>query len=1082
VTALVDLARVGFSADTSPLKTAADDVQAFGDKTAKAGDQVAKANTQFEQAKTSTASLGSSLGQAKSQVDSYAKSLGDTVDKLLASGKSTQAMDAIQKATGATWQQSNQIIRDVIAAHQESNSIVSQSPGLWSALGSAIGLTGGAVVDHTGKVKALGSAHRSGASDMTEFREVTHSLGPALEQLGLKLSNVTQFSYAARGGMGLLATAIGGAVVVALAKAGDEAEKARLRFEGLAGVTVGDKLNASLKSVESEVGHLGGTLQPAFESLVKWEQLHGPTNMLPPGMVDDFDNAKIKVDQVSTSVKTLFEGLRVGGAGTADALKATNAFFESVSKTGQVTAKDLEALGKIAPAAEEAIARAMTGGTQGAAQFEAAIAKTPVPVQQLIKALQGIAPAWDAGFGKIRNDPANIEDAVNKLETSFTNLWKTISGGENPSQTIARWLNLFSGDMDSLTTAIDNAKKGTDDWNTNLGKLFGTVRIVGDGFKIAGGIVVETVTAIWNAGKTLNDFIDGAIAKLNALADAAVRIARTVADAVAGMFRGGNVSAAGGAGGTEGQSMASPFANGSGSGGDAGTIDLGNLGGGTGGITDNMPAFASGTDNAPGGLARINEQGGEIVNLPGGSQVIPHDLSMQIAAGLSSPPGSIAAAAGFNSFGAAPSSIAASSGDNASLENAMKQVSIATAASGGRITNALGQTSSDVTAAIDRLNAAIAAAKTAQIAATVASAATIAGAVAAAATSPGGATLGGVSTGSWSPGFNPGDQGSKAWLAQFDNSGTPWQQGTFTQPAARRATGGGVSGGGGGRAGASNDNYPGQDMGTPTSGTMLPPGMLGSGDPYYGPLNNSITTSNYYGPLDYNPAMYGPLDGSNAGIGSPGGGSGANGSWDSMPQAWDSTSQYDGSGILSAGGASGSWDSGGLSDFGYFATGGSFIAGGPSSPGGAAAPAGFNRFAAGGAGPIWSGGGPSIADGINRFAASSLDKGSDTIHGVISLSPGEQVDVHQAGQIPGGGLYSLPSQIPGSNASSDFGGTSTWAQQASASAPVMASSQDSGGRAGGNNTFVFPNVGSRVEEVLRSRAEIQHSFRSMMGG
>lgn len=40
-----------------------------------------------------------------------------------------------------------------------------------------------------------------------------------------------------------------------------------------------------------------------------------------------------------------------------------------------------------------------------------------------------------------------------------------------------------------------------------------------------------------------------------------------------------------------------------------------------------IPGFATGTNYAPGGLARVNELGGEIIKLPRGSQVIPHDLS-----------------------------------------------------------------------------------------------------------------------------------------------------------------------------------------------------------------------------------------------------------------------------------------------------------------------------------------------------------------------------------------------------------------------------------------------------------------------
>lgn len=42
-----------------------------------------------------------------------------------------------------------------------------------------------------------------------------------------------------------------------------------------------------------------------------------------------------------------------------------------------------------------------------------------------------------------------------------------------------------------------------------------------------------------------------------------------------------------------------------------------------------MPAFAKGTDYFEGGVARINEEGGEIVNLPTGTSVIPHDASIK---------------------------------------------------------------------------------------------------------------------------------------------------------------------------------------------------------------------------------------------------------------------------------------------------------------------------------------------------------------------------------------------------------------------------------------------------------------------
>lgn len=54
-----------------------------------------------------------------------------------------------------------------------------------------------------------------------------------------------------------------------------------------------------------------------------------------------------------------------------------------------------------------------------------------------------------------------------------------------------------------------------------------------------------------------------------------------------------------------------------------------------GGLLNGHPfkvgANANGTDYWRGGLTRINEEGGEILNLPRGTQIIPHDVSMEMA-------------------------------------------------------------------------------------------------------------------------------------------------------------------------------------------------------------------------------------------------------------------------------------------------------------------------------------------------------------------------------------------------------------------------------------------------------------------
>jgi hypothetical protein len=44
-----------------------------------------------------------------------------------------------------------------------------------------------------------------------------------------------------------------------------------------------------------------------------------------------------------------------------------------------------------------------------------------------------------------------------------------------------------------------------------------------------------------------------------------------------------------------------------------------------------IPSFATGTSNFSGGLAQVNERGGEIMRLPSGTQIYPHDVSMAMA-------------------------------------------------------------------------------------------------------------------------------------------------------------------------------------------------------------------------------------------------------------------------------------------------------------------------------------------------------------------------------------------------------------------------------------------------------------------
>lgn len=55
-----------------------------------------------------------------------------------------------------------------------------------------------------------------------------------------------------------------------------------------------------------------------------------------------------------------------------------------------------------------------------------------------------------------------------------------------------------------------------------------------------------------------------------------------------------------------------------------------------GNVITSIPNFASGTNFFSGGLAQVNERGGEIMNLPNGTQIIPNDISKIMASNAGS--------------------------------------------------------------------------------------------------------------------------------------------------------------------------------------------------------------------------------------------------------------------------------------------------------------------------------------------------------------------------------------------------------------------------------------------------------------
>jgi len=508
---------------------------------------------------------------------------------------------------------------------------VSQSQGIWSSLAAALGATTGSFSANASAAKALGAEHRAASEVGKEFRETIHTLGPALEQAGFQMSALTQFSGAARGGLVALGAAIAGGVVLEMAKAAGETEGLKTRLDGLAGIKMGNQLFNDLKNVSTELGIFPKSVEPALESLIKFQQQvassGGPITLFGPDFASNLNEAQLGGRNLAGIVKTLFEELRIGGANTKDATAEVNSFFAEVTKKGQLTADTFKKLQDVAPAAAEALARALNNSSAG--DFVKKLDLVPDTLSRVADALRKLEPAADAGFKRLIDDPKNIGDAFDKLKTKAEDLWKTIAG-ESTGDSVTRAISKTADEFDQLGKGLPDFRQKLNDqvskpWSDMVKTMDDQNSIFGKSLDIDfDGAIIKALATLGRLPgeglQSLADFANGAISKLESVGSAAISMAQKVAQAVAGMASGGSAAAAGGVGGTEGIGMGAfsdPNAPGGQSSGilfpsgDAGTIDFGDLGGG------DIPAFAGGGQLIVGGSGGTDSQLVTIKATPG---------------------------------------------------------------------------------------------------------------------------------------------------------------------------------------------------------------------------------------------------------------------------------------------------------------------------------------------------------------------------------------------------------------------------------------------------------------------------------
>ena len=891
----------------------------------------------------------SGLDKGQTALDRFKQSNDQVAQSVQKAQDSTSGYEGVARRTGETVDQVRARFAALNAATGETGNVFKLSQTAVGQFAPALNLASTAATAHAAATRGMAAEHAAASSVTKEFRETLHALDPILRAAGLNVAGLGQFAMAARGGVEALGVAIAGYLVLKLAEAGDAAVRTKLRLEGLAGVKLGDKLTADLNNIAKQLHLQPEAVGPAYEAIVKLQQQYqkGFGIRSVPGM-EEFAPGIAGANQFASTIKTVNELLRIWGADEKTATAATNEFFQSIAKNNGITVEAFNKLESAAPGAGAALARAMNASS--VAEFVASIEKAPASFQRLVNAAVGIGPATDETFRHLEEHPRTVGQAVDGMTNSFTNFWKKLSEGSETKNFVI----LAFQAMDASLQAMADSMGG------------GEAR----------------AKSLYNA--------------MNSLGAKAREVAGDIAAAFAAAYS-GKTDANGNAYNGPGEGYVEPG-------------------------SDYYGSFATGGSFVVGGSGGTDSQLVQFMATPGeGVSVVPAgatgNLLTDSQRNIST--NAIPGATNLN----ATDPLSAAVGGNASLANQLQAhanaTTAATYASGSAIVGAVGVSADQVTTSIAQLKSLIAQSQIVNPTGGTASAIPgLSGPVYAggfgiptlAGVNFGGGGGGGKGRGGYDPSsdpnFNPNGGGSA-----IASRGGGFNYNRIPNNGLK----GGIGGSGGASIMANMRRVGGAPGGSIAANTrMVSPyadlldafGPPGAESYYYGyDSSTSFFNDSYYdggGGYDYNPLSYGYQEYDYGG---------------GMFPADTGSGGYGGQ--LSADAGYNDIGGGDFTDFGYYASGGSFTAGPSGSITGGAdprLPPGVTWLSGSGSavpgswygpnGAKWSdlagsvmapwghGATPPAGSGWSR----SMDRGTDTIHGLIHLTPGETVNVTKPGE------------------------------------------------------------------------------------
>jgi hypothetical protein len=288
------------------------------------------------------------------------------------------------------------------------------------------------------------------------LREALHTLHPVLESAGLGLGNLGAFARVASAGFYAFGAAVVGAVVVALARMGDEAIVAKKRLgDLLQNPVAGGKLFESLKQQAHDLKTPISNLLPAMESLIELrnKQNNRPNERYAPGAVPSPTGA-LSNEKLLAAQKTLFEGLKGGGASADEATKAMSDFNGELAKTGRLSADMVQNLAKASPGFANTFAQSLQRGLGNSTQLLGELEKgAKISAEDIINDLVRIGPAVHQALAGAPKDAKTFSDALDGAKASASELLDVLKG-PNVSipilETLSKILDQDKKDLESF--------------------------------------------------------------------------------------------------------------------------------------------------------------------------------------------------------------------------------------------------------------------------------------------------------------------------------------------------------------------------------------------------------------------------------------------------------------------------------------------------------------------------------------------------------------------------------------------------------------------------------------------------------